>query len=82
MDPATVALIVKSLDIAFTFANYYMNREQAIEKKGEMLDQMKRIKIAREGILAEGVSQAEADKILDDLTDAALVDLRAAMARL
>jgi hypothetical protein len=82
MDPATVAMIIKGLDIAFTLANYYMNREEAIGRKAEMLDQMKRIAETRQAFVAGGLSEVEVDAMLDDLLDTTLADMRAAMARL
>jgi len=82
MDPATVTLLIKGLDIAFTLAQYYMNREEAIESKGVMLDQMRQIADVRNQIKNGSLSEDQAGALLDTLQNQALADMRAAMGRL
>lgn len=82
MDPATVALLIKGLDIAFTLAQYYLNREEAIEAKSVILDQMRQIADVRNQVKTGSLSEEQAGDLLDTLQNQALGDLRAAMGRL
>lgn len=82
MDPMTAALIIRGLDIAFTFATYAVNREESLEKKAYLIQQLTHINTLQ-GKLADGTISAEQAKVLlDDTIENSLADLHAAMDRL
>lgn len=82
MDPATAAIFIKTLDIGFTLLTHYLNREESLSRRAEMLQQMTEISNVQAALAAGGLTEAEAGAMITELLDTTLAPMRQAMARL